>query len=373
MLKKLLVFTTFICFFANIKAQYNAHFLNDSIHFAENKENTWGAGFGLIQYMRNTEYFNSIELGRTLFGYQLTPELYYRAHSHLLFRAGVFLRYDFGNEQNYTSIIPQFTLKYQNNNHQILFGTIESAYSHQLIEPMFDVARIIEHHPENGFQYKFQNEHTFLDTWIDWQKFIERNAPYKERLFAGISINKSIHSNTKHILQLPFQFTIAHQGGQIDKDSIHPLYVKMNAAIGIKWSSNFTHKIFKQWSFEPYYLRYLENSESGMPFQNGSGIYINSALHVAKACIAFSYWNADKFIAPQGSAIYQVQSIDKPNYFTPDYKRELFFIRAIYNQKLSNDLNLQARIEPVLDLKTGIWDYSYSVYLKYAFCGNISR
>lgn len=349
------------------KAQYNAPFLNDSLAFQENDSNTFGAGIGVLQYMRNTEYFNPVELGRTLFGYQLTPELYYRASPHLMFRAGLFLRNDFGGENPYTSVMPQFSLKISQKQHTIIFGTLNSAYSHRLIEPMYDVARLIEHHPENGFQYTYQSDKVFWDTWIDWQRFIERGSPYKEKLVAGSSLQKEWLSSSDWSLNTPLQATIAHQGGQIDTDSIHKLYVKINSAFGFRLQRKHLGTCIQSIALEPYFLHYLENSESGMPFTKGSASYVNLSIQSHAFTLACSYWNASQFISPIGSPLYQVQSIDKPAYFTPNYQRELFFLRCIYEKKLSGPIYFTARFEPVYDVRNAIFDYSYSCYLKYTF------
>jgi hypothetical protein len=57
--------------------QLNNQFISDKITLNETDSNRWGISVSSFNYMRNTEYFNDIELGRTLFGYQLNPSLIY--------------------------------------------------------------------------------------------------------------------------------------------------------------------------------------------------------------------------------------------------------------------------------------------------------
>ena len=78
-----------------------------------------------------------------------------------------------------------------------------------------------------------------------------------------------------------------------------------------------------------------------------------------------SLYTGEKFIAPRGTAIYQCNSIDFPRFYPPS--RELVFFRLFYNKVLFNQLKMSARFEPVIDIRTPYFDYSYSFYLSYNF------
>jgi hypothetical protein len=350
-------------------AQLDNKFLQDKIDVITNDSNRLGLSLSTFNYMRNTEYYSKIEVGRTLFGYQLNPSLYYQVNPNIKLQAGVFLRNDFGAENTYTSIAPTFTLKAQKNNFSMLFGTLEGALSHRIIEPMFDVSRVIENRLENGFQLKYNSQRTFFDTWINWEKFIERGSPYKEQLTTGGSLQFDVFGSKAkgkdwHVLLIS-QIMLSHQGGQIDKDTVNLLYVKMNTAAGLRISKSFSNQYVKEIRLEPYFLLYKENSSSGMPFDNGTAMYLNTFVDTKHVGFMLSYWNSQNFIAPRGTAIYQPQSIDKPSYFTPNYKRELLFLRILYEKPLYNNLYMTARLEPFYDFASTSLDYSYSFYLSY--------
>ncbi len=350
-------------------AQLDNKYLQDKIDVNPNDSNRLGLSLNAFNYMRNTEYYSKIEVGRTLFGYQLNPSIYYQVNPHINLQTGVFLRNDFGAENTYTSIAPTFTLKAQKNNFSMLFGTLEGALSHRIIEPMFDISRVIENRIENGFQVKYNSQRTFFDTWINWEKFIERGSAYKEQLTTGSSFqfdlfNSKVKSKDWNVVLIS-QFMLSHQGGQIDKDSINQLYVKMNAAAGLRISKSFSNQFIKEIRLEPYYLLYKENSSSGMPFDNGNAMYFNAFVDTKNLGFMLSYWNSQNFVAPRGTAIYQAQSIDKPNYFSPNNRRELLFLRILYEKPLYDKLYMTARLEPFYDFKTSEFDYSYSFYLSY--------
>ena len=350
-------------------AQLDNKYLQDKIDINASDSNRLGLSLNAFNYMRNTEYYSKIEVGRTLFGYQLNPSLYYQVNPYIKLQAGVFLRNDFGAENTYTAIAPTFTLIAQKNNFSMLFGTLEGALSHRIVEPMFDIARVIENRVENGFQVKYNSQRTFFDTWINWEKFIERGSPYKEQLTTGGSLMFDVFDSKAkgkdwNILLIS-QIMLSHRGGQIDKDTVNQLYVKMNAAAGLRISKSFSNQFIKELRLEPYYLIYKENSSSGMPFDNGNAMYFNAFVDTKHLGFMLSYWNSQNFIAPRGTAIYQAQSIDKPNYFSANYRRELLFLRILYEKPLYNKLYLTARLEPFYDFATTSLDYSYSFYLSY--------
>ena len=98
-LNKHIFFTLFLLLsscFVSI-AQLNNTYLQDKIDISPLDSNRIGLSLNAFNYMRNTEYYSKIDVGRTLFGYQLNPSLYYQVNPYLKLQAGVFLRNDFGS------------------------------------------------------------------------------------------------------------------------------------------------------------------------------------------------------------------------------------------------------------------------------------
>ncbi|MBC7382946.1 MAG: hypothetical protein H7296_08115 [Bacteroidia bacterium] len=347
----------------NSRAQVNNLFLYDPITF--NAGDSGRIGFSVINnnYLRNTEYYNNIEVGRTLFGYQLIPSLYYQVNSHIKLQGGLFVRKDFGGDEPYTTVTPTFTLKLKNNNWQILFGTLEGSINHRMVEPMFDIAAYIEKHMENGFQLKHVSDKFFFDTWINWEKFIERGATEKEMLTTGLNLQPKITVTINQFSVTPIiQGMLSHRGGQIDKDSIS-FYVIANYAAGIRFMKQNNTGFISEWRFEPYLLRYSLNDGNIYPFKEGNAIYINATVKAKNLSVMFSYWEGNSYIAPKGSPIYSSLSLDRPGHIEPN--RHLLFIRLFYEKKVFEHISMSARFEPVYDLKNSLLDYSYSLYLTY--------
>ena len=156
--------------YATLFAQINNTTLSDEIYINPNDSGKFGLSVTNFNYLRNTEYFNNIEFCRTLFGSQFHPRLSYQPNKQTTLQAGVFLQQDFGAVPYLTQIIPTFSVKLNSKNNQrtFIFGTLEGALAHQLIEPLFDINSAILRRVENGAQFKLKTKTIWLDTWINW-------------------------------------------------------------------------------------------------------------------------------------------------------------------------------------------------------------
>jgi hypothetical protein len=393
-MKKALALVVFGLLFLMANAQLNNSMLSDEwqIHTADSGKVSFQ--FSSLNYLRNTEYFNKIELGRTLFGVQIHPRLAYQLNAQTTIQAGVFLRSDFGATPTVNQITPTFSVKLRSKNYRrtFIFGTLEGALAHRLIEPLFDVKAAILRRIENGAQYKYNSHKVGLDTWINWEKFIERGSPYKEQFTAGLNLNVSLfqrvavdvgndsvmvnnpvinYKNVKkyYALKPILQFTAHHRGGQIDADTSN-MVMQFNGALGLAYNVGKLDDYHFQ--AEAYGVFYRENTNSGYyPYRRGNGIFANVSFSKKGFTLSPSYWRGKGFIADRGTTIYQSVSLDKPGY--TEKMRSLLFVRIFYTQKLAPDMMLNVRFEPIWDLHNKSMDYSYSVYISYRLNKTLSR
>ncbi len=367
---------------ATLFAQINNSALSDEIYINPNDSGKLGLTVTNFNYLRNTEYFNNIEFGRTLFGSQLHTRLSYQPNAQTTLQAGVFLQQDFGAVPNLTYVLPTFSVKLKSKNNQctFIFGTLEGALAHQLIEPLFDINSAILRWIENGAQFKLNTKNVWLDTWINWERFIDRGSQHKEQFTAGLNAHlvlyqtktnetKALNPNgievaptkTHHLLKPILQFTAHHRGGQIDKDTSN-MVMQFNGTAGLSYQFSTTNNY--SFKTEAYAVLYQENTNSGFyPYRNGNGFL----AHVIVAKNGFSinptYWLGNGFIADRGTTLYQSVSLDKPGY--TEKMRELFFVRFIYGKTVAPDLYLNVRFEPYYDVRNSLIEFSYSVYLSY--------
>jgi len=387
---KYILFLWLLLPFAKTIGQINNNALSDEITLNAADSGKFGFDLTNLNYLRNTEYFNAIELGRTLFGNQLHPRLTYQPNANTTLQAGVFLQHDFGATPQLSEILPTFSLKIQSKNRKraFIFGTLEGALSHQLIEPLFDINSAILRRVENGAQFKLNTKNVWLDTWINWERFIERGSPHKEQFTAGFNSHfvlfQNATENTKQLnpndaelqsgksgqlLSTILQFTAHHRGGQIDADTSN-MVMQLNGAAGFSYQliTPNQHKI----RAEAYGVIYQENTNSGFyAYRNGTGFLTHISLEQNGFTINPTYWYGNGFIADRGTTIYQSVSLDKPGHV--EKIRQLFFVRFLYAKSLGPNLLLNARFEPYYDLNNRLFEFSYSVYLSYRFNKSITH
>jgi hypothetical protein len=345
-------------------AQLDNRFISDHISLQPADSNSWGLSINNFNYLRNTEYFNDIEVGRTLFGYQLNPSLFIQPNDHLKLQAGVFVQSDFGATPSYTKVLPTFSVKIKKKHTLFIFGTLEGALAHRMYEPLVNINSAIERRIENGFQLKHESNNTFFDLWINWEKFIERGSPYKEQFTAGLNFTPILISNENGFsVSVPIQGTAFHQGGQIDVDTTNMLMV-FNAGSGILFNKKWEKALLSQMQFDLMTFSFIENTNSGyLPFRNGQAFMSNLSATLHDATVMLSYWYGNNFIAPRGTSIYQSVSLDNPG--LTQANRQLIFVRYFYHKALADGLSLDVRFEPVYDVKASLLDFSYSLYISY--------
>jgi hypothetical protein len=316
-----------------------------------------------MPYLRNYEYFGDIPLSYTLFGYQLMPQLKYQLNEHFVLKGGVFLRREFGL-RGYTDIEPVLTAKYQKKSLSLLLGTLEGALNHRFIEPIYDVERFISDRLEQGAQVIINREKFWLDWYVDWEKAIEVNAPYREELSMGLSTRIGLLRNDKVQLDLPLQFLAAHKGGQIDTSGL-PLETLVNTAVGLSATFPLRSSLLRGLKTEHYYITYSDVSGQELQLYNkGNGWYSSLVLQSKwNIDVDARYWRGDTYFGPRGGALYSSVSKKVPGY--GEKERELLFLSFIYDKQLFPNLFVDLRLEPYYDVRNKFMEYSYSIFLRF--------
>ena len=324
--------------------------------------------FHNLDFMRNTEYFTPIERGETLFGYDVLPNLVYYPGPKLRITAGLFARKDFGNDQ-FSIIAPFYNVKYGANGISAEVGNLEGGVEHRLIEPFYDIDYVITKPLESGFQVKIDKPWLWSDTWINWERMIYDNSPFKEEITNGSSNYLRVyHSpNKKFSITIPIQFLMHHFGGQISTISVDttPITSMYTGAVGLSFNKQFNGNVISSLKSENYFVwsrTFTNPSLARFPF--GDGYYLNlilkSRFHVS--CI-LSYWNVNDFYSPKGTHIYMSQSDYLPDFIEP--KRDLLFLHFIYNREIMKNLFVNVRFEPYRSFDLNKGEFSYSVYFTY--------
>ncbi|MBK0401488.1 hypothetical protein I5M27_00745 [Adhaeribacter sp. BT258] len=356
-------------------------------------------GIRTLGFFKNNEYFNKIADGYTLFGYHFMPSLSYYPSEKVKVEAGALLWKDFGSFK-ITRLQPTFTVTYTSGAHTLLFGTLNGNANFNYIEPLWDFERQLLVPLQNGVQYVYQKPKFDLQAFIDWQVMQYRFDTQQEEVGGGftsnialyrklreVAYNQSPHQPAqilvyqKHNLNLPIQFTGFHQGGQIDTND-RPLTTLFNGTVGLEYT--FTTKpreiytaygglVSKKDQFlksiytKNYFVGYDDYSfEHQLPFQGGSGIYLNVGTDIRKfGELMVSYWRGNGYISEFGGRLYQSASttVKNPGYI--EKKRELLIIRHMSTFHLTEGVSLTNRFEPFFDLNKGTFEFSTGFYVHF--------
>lgn len=352
-------------------SQVDSPALYDNINISPTDSSKLLFSFYNLNFLRNNEYFDKIATGYTFFGSQLNPKIAYVPNPFMRIEGGVFIRKDFGNP-NFTTIAPTFTLKLQKNDYSFLFGNLEGALNHRLIEPLFNYERIITNRLENGLQFKIDKKSLWLDTWIDWEKQIYQNSPFQEHITAGLSSKLTLVETGNDLnllkIKIPVQAIIFHKGGQIDVDSTDILSLA-NTAAGLLLELDLSKRngFIKSIVSDNYYVYYKDVSPAKhQAYISGNGTYFNLLINSRHNLnLMLSYWQGDYYIAPRGGYLYQsVSSIYGKINYTED-NRKLLMARIMYQKEILPNLFIDIRFEPYQDLNNHFLEFSYSAFASY--------
>ena len=353
---------------SRLSAQLNNNLLENPVALNDSMHESFGLALYDNFFFKNNEYFDSIAQGYTLFGNQITTQLYYIPNPHVRIQGGMYLRKDFGNE-SITKVTPLFTVKFQNNGYSFIMGNLEGNVAHQLAEPVYNYERVILNHLENGLQIKIDKKKFWADTWLNWEVQEYLHSNYQEQLCVGHSSKTTLYQSASGWqVKWPAQFIVTHKGGQIDVDTTS-LQTLSNAATGlcVQYENQHAAGFIKRIQSENYWIGYKDLSPSKrLAYQQGHGLFFNlNVLSHYDIGASVGYWSASHFISPRGGDLFRsVASVYGGATYTDDY-RSLLFVRLFYQHRIYNALNVDVRLEPYYDIPHQYLAYSYSVYLTY--------
>ncbi len=348
-----------------VTGQLNNDFFADNYTIQDDDSSRIKFGIEAFGFLKNNEFTTDIVPGYTLFGYQFKPYFSYYPSSRIRLDAGAFFLKDFG-EKNFQEIRPVFVIKYQKSGFSLLFGSLEGGLSHRLIEPIYDIERVINKRIEDGVQIKYTKNKIFFDTWLEWVNMIEFGDREQEEFNAGISFNYQLIKKNNLILEIPVQLLANHLGGEIDR-SPELSRTMYNAAIGFGLEFPMKNDNFLQTvRTDTYFTGYFStDTPDTFPFRDGNGLFMNVSGTFRWFDIMISYWHGDQFYSPNGTPIYQsVSFVYNENNYT-EIRRDLIFIRLLFEHNFNHGLTLAFRFEPLYDFNTNRFDHIEGLYLRY--------
>jgi hypothetical protein len=172
----------------------------------------------------------------------------------------------------------------------------------------------------------------------------------QEQVLGGLSADLNLIKNSSLSLSIPLQLTVFHQGGQIDVID-EPLQTLVNSALGFKLKLPFSGWI-KDFRTENYLISFNDFSFTDVqPFSKGYGWYLNAGFDTHKlGSFMGTFWKGEAFISTDGMPLYQSVSQHIVHQGYNEKNRKLFILRYSYQQKLIQNLYMDFRFEPMMDL-----------------------
>ena len=313
-----------------------------------------------LGYFRNVEYKSPIDEGRTLFGYQLWPEVSYQISDRIQIAGGIFVQRDFGGD-GFVTTVPTFSIQYRNKAHFFRFGNLMGSMQHQLIEPLYDPESIIENRLENGFQYVLNSNRWVGEAWIDWRKMIYQNSPFREEFTGGVRLEPRLINKPGVLVSLPTSIVSFHKGGEIDTSGL-PTISNFNFDYGFKFTRRPAGAI-DSIDFQAHAVYYEDISSRPENYIDGLGQYLSLAVYMKAFGVMLNYWDAHQFHNPMGDVAFRTVSARNSTYIF-DY-RKVAMARVFWQKHLGNGVNFLFRANYMRNFRQNTDDVIAEFYIRW--------
>jgi len=358
----LLVITLFLTV-GNVHAQSNSFLSYRPINIEHSKK--LYLRFESASFLQNNEYFSPFAYGYTSTGYFVKPSLEYTFNRHLKANIGIFLL-QYSGIDHFTQTLPVFSIQYKiTKSLDLVMGNIYGTANHRLEQPLFRYESYYQDHMEYGLQFLWHSKRVQSDLWLHWEHFIQLGDTAQEQLMIGNSSRFLLYSHNKIKLILPIQFTIIHNGGQLEPAPHLPIRTIFDGLSGLRLRYEINAQSYIQFSqlFAVYKClsEPLVGEAGHMPFAHGWGSYSKISFQKKHFHAMAGYWHGYRFIAPEGETQFQSVSEINPSY-TQDI-RSLITAKVWFRKSISKGMQLEARTSAYFDTDSRKLDYSYSLYV----------
>lgn len=307
-------------------------------------------------FFDNLEFFNNIEKGYTLTGFNLEPRIGLSFNAKTNVSGGFHLLY-FAGEKKPTTFIPVLTLSTSLGKNLLMnLGTIDGANAHGLPQAIFKHEREFINQPETGLQFLFDHKNFKSDLWLNWEKFIFPADTIQEEFTVGFSGLIKLLNNELQ-LSIPLYALAAHKGGQINS-----LSSSVSTLANFGGGINFSEVTPMQGRIGIEMLFFLSRDLSPNPssfYHRGWAVYPQVFIQRKALKLNIGYWRASEMVLPRGQQIFGSISMVSPLYNSP--QRELLTFDLVYRKEIAPGFTLGAGAQLYFDTKSQLLDYRFGV------------
>lgn len=358
-MKKVLIILWCFLLFPAVHAQFFQEAAMPQSTEAGIVDSKMGIRLHSYSFFKNNEYFHPLAEGYTLPGFIIQPRFYYELNEKFTLETGVHLSQFFG-KKGLNSVDPLFRATYTpTRKFSVLLGWLKGTSEHQLIEPLYQWEKMYTQPLEYGVQFLVNNAGFKLDTWLNWEKYIEFNDPFQEELTFGTTSKTLLLQKGNLQLWIPAQITARHIGGQVTITD-EPLKTFVNWAAGINIRVDRPQSVIQKVMLDFYYTGYSDFSpQKKQAFKNGFGLYPVISANIQDFHAALGYWSGHQFISPLGEPLFQSVSPRLASVVYPD--RNMITFKGSYLKPIFKNVSFAAYLESYYDVRISQLDYSYGI------------
>ena len=340
-----------------------------------------GTHWGMLHYNKDNEYLQRINPGETLFGNMAwafrTFSVAKEGNEQVLLTLGGLAKVDFGGYETKLRFNPLIQLILHAKQGILTVGSIPSHTQHLLPEPMINYDLTFKKPVEYGFQFYKNTKHLVLESWLDWRQAIDTQTFRQEVISFGTRIEYQLFKDQAknfHALNAKASgyLLLLHKGGEGFRYQL-PLANRGTYAAGFTLFTQQPNTSLENYSSTPKFklecLAFYQKDFSprlSQPFREGTAVMINMGIKLTKTQqLVLTAYQANKFTTPLGASFYQCVNENNVMYFNPVRK----IISARYIQQIhmiSQNFQIESRLEPIYDLDQKHLLYSLGLYLKYS-------
>ncbi len=340
-----------------------------------------GTHWGMLHYNKDNEYLQRINPGETLFGNMAwafrTFSVAKEGNEQVLLTLGGLAKVDFGGYETKLRFNPLIQLILHAKQGILTVGSIPSHTQHLLPEPMINYDLTFKKPVEYGFQFYKNTKHLVLESWLDWRQAIDTQTFRQEVISFGTRIEYQLFKDQAknfHALNAKASgyLLLLHKGGEGFRYQL-PLANRGTYAAGFTLFTQQRNTSLENFSSTPKFklecLAFYQKDFSprlSQPFREGTAVMINMGIKLTKTQqLVLTAYQANKFTTPLGASFYQCVNENNVMYFNPVRK----IISARYIQQIhmiSQNFQIESRLEPIYDLDQKHLLYSLGLYLKYS-------
>ena len=323
----------------------------------------WGFSLSADSYFYNAEFAHPLKPGYTLPGVGVHPELWLSLEERLYLNGGYFYAYMHGQKEAQVAK-PTLSIRARlassaRSSFWCILGTLRD--EHPLPSYVYSPQYGWLHGPEAGAQLYWTSGAHRLQTWIDWDRFIWKDANDEERFLYGLQFFNYERTDgaRPHFTYNAF-FLARHHGGQIDTSRLR-VVTSTHAGISLGWTSN-SRRLRPQLRLHAS-LSHDGHHDSPLPQRNGWALAGEAQLHLWEQLhFSVGYFYGKHFISLRGEELYRSYSFWSDGAMHPT--RSILEGSVEYEQALMTGGRFSAGAKGYYDLSLRRVDYDFYLRLE---------